>query len=415
MPGPEHSSSSAFVTTEPYLWTPAASVGWPAWVDAITGAVTLTLDDGVATLPAIVDPGTATAEVPQATLSASPADPSPVAADLGEAAAPAPLASLTATPASDPVAAEPGTATASAPIAALTATVLSGSPAIADPGTATAEVPQATLSATPADPSPIAADLGEAAAPAPLASLAATPASDPVAAEPGTATAAIPTAALTVTAVSPMPVAADPGETAAPAPAADLTATRVSVSPELVEPGTSTADAPAASLSASAEDVTAPTAARERLNARSLSGVRQKDAIEIKHSSLSTPIRLVSDTVEHRIDGEIYERTAFNFQAPQDEEGQVRTSELRVDNVGRRLMELVRESNGGRGVTMRAMRVVPAGAGETEARIAWQVTMFVGDMRVTNREVTISLTHAPIFDRPSVLLRHDPATSPGLF
>ena len=41
--------------------------------------------------------------------------------------------------------------------------------------------------------------------------------------------------------------------------------------------------------------------------------------------------------------------------------------------------------------------------------------MTVGVAEVTNEYVTVSLTDEPVFGRPAVIMRHDPATSPGLF
>ena len=48
LPGPENdtNSFSDLDSAEPYFWTPPASAGWGAWVDAATGEITFVLDDG---------------------------------------------------------------------------------------------------------------------------------------------------------------------------------------------------------------------------------------------------------------------------------------------------------------------------------------------------------------------------------
>ena len=50
-----------------------------------------------------------------------------------------------------------------------------------------------------------------------------------------------------------------------------------------------------------------------------------------------------------------------------------------------------------------------------ESEVVWEVTMSVGVAELTNEVVSVTLTDEPIYDQPSVLLRHDPQTSPGLF
>ena len=81
-----------------------------------------------------------------------------------------------------------------------------------------------------------------------------------------------------------------------------------------------------------------------------------------------------------------------------------------MDNVGRDLMQWLEASGGGSGATVRAMQVV---AGED--RPEWEMTLDVLSVRADQERVVAALGFDPLLGRAAVTLRHDPATSPGLF
>ena len=126
-------------------------------------------------------------------------------------------------------------------------------------------------------------------------------------------------------------------------------------------------------------------------------------------------MRAVADTVAHTIEGNAYPALAFRAQEPQDVNGEIRRSSLSIDNVGRELIQWVEESSGGRGATMRVMRVLPPENRGGESTITWEVSMGVGVTELTNEQVTVALVDEPLHGRPAVMIRHDPETSPGLF
>ena len=171
LPGPGHDSNSFSDPTEPYFWTPPAALGWAAWVQNITGNVTLTLDDGVEIQPSLADPGTTSAGSPEAELTAIPMV-DPVAVDTGQVAAGNPQAELTAVPTLDPVLVDPGSTSAGNPGATLPA-VVHIDPVGIDLGETIARDPQASLTALVRSADPILVRLGTTAAPAPRAELAA--------------------------------------------------------------------------------------------------------------------------------------------------------------------------------------------------------------------------------------------------
>ena len=156
-------------------------------------------------------------------------------------------------------------------------------------------------------------------------------------------------------------------------------------------------------------------ATREIVDSRGSFGYQHLYALEIDHPDYGTPARLVGGFDSLRIDGEIYEAVAFEVEPPQDVSGETRKATLRVDNVGRALMDLVHATSGARGASMRLMSIIAPEASEEEAEIVWEVTMSVGVAEITNRHITVQLADEAIHDRPSVTMRHDPVTSPGLF
>lgn len=154
---------------------------------------------------------------------------------------------------------------------------------------------------------------------------------------------------------------------------------------------------------------------RKAVEPRSLSGADQVYALEISHRALTTPIRIVADTQEHTVGSDTYIPLAFRVELPQDKQGEIREARLQVDNVGRELMKWVELSDGGRGAVMRVMRLIQPEGTESVSVIDYQVVMDCGVAEVTNEYVNITLTTEPVFNRPSVLIKHDSARSPGLF
>ena len=161
-------------------------------------------------------------------------------------------------------------------------------------------------------------------------------------------------------------------------------------------------------------DVASPSE-RAILDARALTGVDQIYALEISHSALSQSIKIVGDIIEHEIESNTYLPLMFQAEIPQSKEGEIRQATIRIDNIGYELMQWVNDTQGGRDAVIRAMMVVPPEGTETQSAIIWEVTMNCGVTEITNEYVIVTLTDEPVFDRPSVLLRHDPSISPGLF
>ena len=154
---------------------------------------------------------------------------------------------------------------------------------------------------------------------------------------------------------------------------------------------------------------------RAILDARALTGVDQIYALEISHPALSNSIKIVGDIIEHQIESNTYLPLMFQAEIPQSKEGEIRQATIKIDNIGYELMQWVNDTQGGRDAVIRAMMIVSPEGTETQSTVIWEVTMNCGVTEITNEYVIVTLTDEPVFDRPSVLLRHDPSVSPGLY
>ena len=148
---------------------------------------------------------------------------------------------------------------------------------------------------------------------------------------------------------------------------------------------------------------------RARLSNFNLQGRRPAYALEISHPDVPDDIRVIGDSDDTVIEGNMYVALAFRAKLPSDKDREFRHATIEVDNVGRRMTSWVEQSNGGRGATVRVLQVV-------EDQIVWELPMLlVGRAKVTNRILNISLSDSARNRSPGIKMRHDPINSPGLF
>ena len=170
----------------------------------------------------------------------------------------------------------------------------------------------------------------------------------------------------------------------------------------------------AATIAVTDDDASAGISATTRLDAFSLSGRQPTYAIEIQHPDVFDNIRVIADTQDATIEGNIYTALAFRARLPQQREGEVLAASVEVDNIGREMTQWVEASGGGRGATMRVMEVGFDIGGDAE--IVWEVSgLDVGQAQLTNESFSISLTDISAAQSNAVKLRHDASESPGLF
>ena len=81
-----------------------------------------------------------------------------------------------------------------------------------------------------------------------------------------------------------------------------------------------------------------------------------------------------------------------------------------MDNVGREAGRWIEETGGGRGAEVRVIQLLDFAG----APIEWEMTLDLLNTKVTER-IAARLGFDPGLGRAAVTMRHDPATTPGIF
>lgn len=133
--------------------------------------------------------------------------------------------------------------------------------------------------------------------------------------------------------------------------------------------------------------------------------------LEITHSGLSDPLRVVNDNAPLTHRGDEFLAFPFRLIPPSDlQQGQPR-GQLEIDNTGRQLMQWIETSDGARGAQCRLIQVLRS----TPDIIEWDVTLSMRDLSVDSRVVRASLSFDDILHLSAVALRHTPEHTPGIF
>lgn len=154
---------------------------------------------------------------------------------------------------------------------------------------------------------------------------------------------------------------------------------------------------------------------RARIASQGLYGDDPIYAIQITHPDVNPDIRVIMDGENAMIGGETFLMSAFIVTLPTEKGHEARRIEVTLDNVGRQMVEWVEASNGGRGATMNVMEVVFP-AGDRNGEVLTEYPGFqVGNARMRNENLIVSLVDESAGEAPGIKMRHDPETSPGLF
>lgn len=133
--------------------------------------------------------------------------------------------------------------------------------------------------------------------------------------------------------------------------------------------------------------------------------------LEITHSGLVTPVRVVNASESIVSNGNTYVAMAFGVTLPDEQEAQLPRAQLAMDNIGRELMQWLDTSNGGSGAQARLMQVRRSAPNTVE----YEITIDLASIRATSKLVTGELGYESFLDRPAVVTRYDPVSAPGLF
>ena len=133
--------------------------------------------------------------------------------------------------------------------------------------------------------------------------------------------------------------------------------------------------------------------------------------LEIDHSGLSEPIRVVGDTQDITVAGNLYVAFPFSISLPDDFDGRLPKATLTIDNVGRELTSWLESSGGGRGATC-TIRLVMRSAPDV---IEYEILMDLTNLSIDWQKVSGQLGYEDLLNRPAVQLQYRQDTAPGLF
>lgn len=133
--------------------------------------------------------------------------------------------------------------------------------------------------------------------------------------------------------------------------------------------------------------------------------------LEISHTGLTTPIRVVNDVQDLVSNGNTYTALPFRARLPDDLEQGLPRAELSVDNIGKELVQWLEASGGGQGASCRMMQVM-LGAPNV---IEFEITLDLTNLHMSATEVSGTLGFENLLDRPACTWLYKPEVAPGLF
>ncbi len=148
---------------------------------------------------------------------------------------------------------------------------------------------------------------------------------------------------------------------------------------------------------------------KERAGA--LSGAAPVYLLEITHSALAQPVRVVNDNQDLVSNGNTYTAIAFRISLPDDLAGQIPRARLSIDNVGRELTQWLDASSGGRGAQVRLMQVMR----DTPDVIEYDVTLDLLNVRQTPLEISGELGFQNVLNLAASAISYRPDNTPALF
>ena len=133
-------------------------------------------------------------------------------------------------------------------------------------------------------------------------------------------------------------------------------------------------------------------------------------ALEIAHPDAAAPLRVVDAGGDRVIEGHTYTALRFEARLADDTDSRMPQAEIAMDNVGREATRWIDGAGGGHGASVRIMQLLD-GASDPE----WEMTLDVTRLQVGSERITVRLGFDPLLGRSAVSVRHDPATTPGIF
>ena len=135
------------------------------------------------------------------------------------------------------------------------------------------------------------------------------------------------------------------------------------------------------------------------------------ELIEITHVGLAIPARFANDTADISVEGNTYHACRFELSLPDDQDKQVPSAKLSVDNIGRELTQWLEVSQGGAGAKCRLIMVLRS----SPSNLEFDMTMDLTGLSITNFRVNGDLGFKNTLMQSAVTMRFDPTTTPGVF
>jgi hypothetical protein len=133
--------------------------------------------------------------------------------------------------------------------------------------------------------------------------------------------------------------------------------------------------------------------------------------LEISHPSFDVSLRIINDTRDHTIFGELWQGLPFAVTLPNDKAKETPRAKLQMDNVGREITADLESLPPGASLKA-TMTIVHRSTPET---IDYQFRAPLSGVRVMGPTITATMGRDDIMRMSAVHLRFDPATSPSLF
>lgn len=150
-------------------------------------------------------------------------------------------------------------------------------------------------------------------------------------------------------------------------------------------------------------------AAKREFNA--LSGDAALILLEIDHSALDEPVRIVNDTQDIVSNSATYLALGFRVTLPDDYQDKVPRAKLSIDNIGRELTQWLEIAGGGEGASVRLMQVMR----DAPNLIEWEITLELTNVSVDTWQVTGDLGFEDLLGKSAVPITYTPQTAPGVF
>jgi hypothetical protein len=133
--------------------------------------------------------------------------------------------------------------------------------------------------------------------------------------------------------------------------------------------------------------------------------------LEISHSDLAAPVRVVQDNADITFESNAYTAMGFDASLPDDIANKLPRARLTVDNVGKELVQWLEASAGGQGASCRLIQIMRS----DPAVIEWEITMDLSNLSIDMLSVNGELSFDDLLNKPGVTKVYRPSVAPGLF